>query len=548
MANAVAAPARPELVLGRYRPLRPLGSGGSGTVWLARDEGSGLDVALKIVAREGRAGERAEREAAAAARLRHPRCLRAYSCAHDDGHVYIAYEYVPGRTLREALRAGAVDDATAVEAAAQVLEGLAHAHSKGVLHRDVKPANVLLADDDEVSVRLLDFGLAQFDEADTLTATGDVPGTLAYVPPERLAGEAAGEAGDVWAVGVLLWEALAGFHPFWRGSPLEAARAIEAGAPPLRTVRPDLPRPLAAAVDRALSVEPTRRPDAERLARALRAARRRPRRTRRRRRPPLRSRVPHLSALPAALTTTAPQRLLPAVLAGVAAGWTAATLPFFPAGWWAGLAALAGVTAALSSRLGLAVALAVPVLPLGNVSLGLALAYSVVAVAWLALFAREAHGGLLATMGAPLAAVGALGLAPLGALVLRSPVRRAAAAGGAVLLAAAIAAARAAPLPLTGADPPRELGLVGSESPGAVASVLVEVLAANRPLLLAAAALAAAAVALPYAARRGPWAVAAWGAAALAVTLLPAPELAAAPFVLAVWFTYAVTAALPGRA
>ena len=548
MANAVAAPARPELVLGRYRPLRPLGSGGSGTVWLARDEGSGLDVALKIVAREGRAGERAEREAAAAARLRHPRCLRAYSCAHDDGHVYIAYEYVPGRTLREALRAGAVDDAAAVEAAAQVLEGLAHAHSKGVLHRDVKPANVLLADDDEVSVRLLDFGLAQFDEADALTATGDVPGTLAYVPPERLAGEAAGQAGDVWAVGVLLWEALAGFHPFWRASPLEAARAIESGAPPIRTVRPDLPRPLAAAVDRALSAEPARRPDAERLARALRAARRRPRRTRRSRRPPLRPHVPRLSALPAVLTTGAPQRLLPAGLAAVAAGWTAAALPFFPVGWWAGLAALAGATAAVSPRLGLAVALAVPVLPLGNVSLGLALAYSVVAAGWLALFAREAHGGLLAAVGAPLGAVGALGLAPLGALLLRSPVRRAAAAGGAVLLAAAVAAVRAAPLPMTGAAPPRELGLAGSESAGAVASVLVEVLTANRPLLLAAAALAAAAAALPYAARRGPWAVAAWGAAALAATLLPAPELAAVPIVLAVWLTCAVAAALPQRA
>jgi hypothetical protein len=545
MPNAVAAPARPDLVLGRYRPLRPLGSGGSGTVWLARDEGSGLDVALKIVAREGRAGERAEREAAAAARLRHPSCLRAYSCAHDDGHVYIAYEYVPGRTLREALRAGAVDDATAVEAAAQVLEGLAHAHSRGVLHRDVKPANVLLADDEDVSVRLLDFGLAQFDEADTLTATGDVPGTLAYVPPERLAGKAAGEAGDVWAVGVLLWEALAGFHPFWRGSPLEAARAIESGAPPLRTVRPDLPRPLAAAVDRALSVEPARRPDAERLARALRAARRRPRRTGRR---PPRPRVPRISAAPAALTSSAQKRLLPAGLAAVAAGWTAAALPFFPAGWWAGLAALAGATAALSPRLGLAVALAVPVLPLGNASLGLAVVYSVLAAAWLALFAREAHGGLLAAVGPPLGVVGALGLAPLGALLLRSPVRRAAAAGGAVLLAAAVAAIRAAPLPLTGAEPPRQLGLVGSESPEAVASVLVEVISSNRALLLAAAALAAAAAALPYAARRGPWAVAAWGAAALAATLLPAPELAAAPIVLAVWFTCAVGAALPRRA
>src|SRR5437868_11449046 len=91
-----------ELVADRYRPLRPLGSGGSGSVWLARDERTGLDVALKIIAREGKAAARAEREAAAAAHLRHPACLRAYGFARDARHVYIAYEFVPGRTFREA--------------------------------------------------------------------------------------------------------------------------------------------------------------------------------------------------------------------------------------------------------------------------------------------------------------------------------------------------------------------------------------------------------------------------------------------------------------
>src|SRR5712692_9267547 len=146
MQQAAAAVAPGSLVLGRYRPLRPLGSGGSGSVWLARDERT--------------VGPRAEREAAAVAQLRHRRCLRVYARARDGNHVYIVYEYVPGRTLREALRAGAIGDEAALEAAVQILEGLAHAHRGGIVHRDVKPANVLLEDGPELSVRLLDFGLA----------------------------------------------------------------------------------------------------------------------------------------------------------------------------------------------------------------------------------------------------------------------------------------------------------------------------------------------------------------------------------------------------
>src|SRR5213083_3801768 len=212
-----------------------------GHVWLARDERSGLDVALKIVAREGKSGHRAEREARAAASLRHERCQRIISLARDPSHVYIAYEYVPGRTLREAMRAVEIDDRAALEVAAQIADALTHAHARGIVHRDVKPSNVLLAEAPRVDVRLLDFGLAQMAEFDTLTALGDIPGTLAYIAPKRLQGLPATPAADVWGLGVLLWEALAGEHPFWGGDLAETSRSIERGAPPLRTLRPDLP-------------------------------------------------------------------------------------------------------------------------------------------------------------------------------------------------------------------------------------------------------------------------------------------------------------------
>ena len=536
MPSTAAALADRELVLGRYRPLRPLGSGGSGSVWLALDEQSGLQVALKIVAREGKAAARAEREALAASRLRHERCLRAYALSHDEGHVYIAYEYVPGRTLREALRAGELDDAASVEAAAQILEGLAHAHAHGIVHRDVKPSNVLLAEGPGVSVRLLDFGLAQMDDADTLTAFGDVPGTLAYIAPERLAGDTASAAADVWAVGVLLWEALAGGHPFWKSSLLESAEAIRAGAPPLATMRPDLPRPLLAAVDGALALDPRRRPGAAALAQTLRDARRRPSQPRRR----------ALPDVPPGLTALAP-RAAAGLLAGALAAGSAALLPFYPAGWPAALGAAAGALAAVRPRAGGALALAVPVLPLGNVSLGLALVWAGAAAAWLALFAREPRWALLPAAGPVLGAVGGLALLPLLALPVRSHARRAAAAAAAALLAAVVAGVRGSPLPLTGEAPPLGLGIAGSDDPGAVGRSLVEAAGAHPQLLLCAAVLALAAALLPHALRRGPWGIAVLAAALLAALLLPAPAVAALPVVVSVWLLGAVLAPWAGR-
>jgi Protein kinase domain len=534
MSNAAHALEGSGLVLDRYRPLRPLGSGGSGSVWLARDEQTGLDVALKIVAREGKAGARAEREAAAAARLRHPSCLRAYAFGRDSRHVYIAYEFVPGRTFREAVRAGELDDKAAIEACAQICDGLAHAHAAGILHRDVKPSNVLLADGEQVSVRLLDFGLAQFAEAETLTAQGDVPGTLAYIAPERLAGENAEEASDVWAIGVMLWEALSGRHPFWQTSMLDTARAIESGAPSLAVLRPDLPKDLIQLVDRSLSLNPARRPSAADLSRWLRGVA--PSRRRRKGRNHVAGRIPQPGCIGAAL------------LAGGFAGWTAAELPFYPHGFAVGLAvAVFGVTA-LRERIGLALALAVPILPLGNVSLGLALLYGVLAAGWFLLSWREPRGGLLFALGPVLAPLAALGLVPLAASQLRAGPRRAAQAAVAVLVAAVVSGLRHSSLPFTGARAPLGVGVAGAANPLDVAGSLARAAAAHPALLVEAAAFAAIALAVPFAQARGRWGAAGLGAAMLVLTVLAVPSAAAAPLVAAAWLTATVVAVRASRA
>jgi len=478
MAQALAHAPAPDLALGRYRPLRPLGSGASGSVWLARDEQTGLDVALKIVPREGKAGLRAEREAEAASRLRHPTCLRAYAFGRERGHVYIAYEYAPGGTFRDALRSKELGDADVIEACAQLSEGLAHAHGRGVVHRDVKPANVLLTDDPGVSVRLLDFGLAAFAEAETLTAVGDVPGTLAYISPERLAGEQGTAAGDVWAVGVMLWEALADRHPFWRPSLMETGRAIEEGAPSLRTARPDLPESLLEAVDRALATDPRKRPTAAKLAALLRDAR------------------PQRGARSASTSLLlAPTRLAPAAASGIVAGLAATLLPFWPPGFALGFAALGALLGFLRPRLGLGAALAVGVLPVGNLSLGLAFVYAAAVAVWLAATAGPAplRRGLVTATGV----VAFAGLGPIDVAGERSA------------LAAAKAFAWA----------------VGPET-WRVALAL---------------GLAAATVALV----RSPWRAALWGAGLLAALLVPNPELAALPVIAVVWAGTTVLALKP---
>ena len=530
MAEASAHATAHGLVMGRYRPLRPLGSGGMGSVWHAQDEKRGREVALKIVPRTGTAGPRAEREAAAAAQLKHPACIRAYALARDEGHVYIAYEYVPGRTLRHALEDGALDDEAAIEVAAQVLEGLAHAHERGIVHRDVKPSNVLLVDGPGVSVKLLDFGLALMREEETLTAAGDVPGTLAYISPERLSGKDAEPAADIWSVGVMLWEALAHRHPFGGGRFLEVAKRIGRGAPSLATARPDLPRALVELVDRAVSVDPVKRPSAERLAPGLRRALH----TRDKQRRPVR--IPDLQGA---------ERFAPAVPAALLAGWTTATLPFFPAYWPAGLAFLAALLSVATPRLGLAFALAVPVLPLGNIALGLAIVYGIAACAWFGFFWARPRAALLFVAGPLLAPLGLLGLLPFAVIPAGDGGRRAAQAAAAVLAAGVVIGIGGGTLPITG-DPAPNLSIAGLAAPGAATSELWNALVDTHAFLFEALALAGAAASIGALRRRGPWGGAVFGAVLTALTLFADPTASALPLIGAAWAGALLLAAEPG--
>ena len=524
-----------QLILGRYRPIQPLGVGGSGTVWLARDEQEGRDVALKVVGGEGRGAERAHREAAAVARLNHPHCARAFSIEQDERNVYLVYEYVPGKTLREALHAYELTDADVVEVAAQLLEALAHAHQHGVVHRDVKPTNVLLEESDSVHVRLLDFGLALIDDADSLTAAGDVPGTLAYIPPERLDGHEANGAADVWSVGLVLWEGLSGRHPFFTNSPVETAELIAAGPPPLADERPELPGALIAAVESALALDPEERPAPGTLARTLRSSLVRAPRQRKRRvriaRSVLAARLAH---------------------AGLSAVFVAASLslfPFFPPSFTMPMAAVVAAVALARPRLGLLLALAAPVLPLGDVSSGLAWAYGGAAIVYFALMSREPLSAMVPLAGPLLAAAGALVVTPLLALRTRGALRRGLVAGLTVLVAVLYSGLHGLPLPLSGEAAPQGIGIPGSTSPTAVASALAGFLTAHPAIVIGACTIAIAAVLAPAAIRASAWPLAFGSAAVLAVLVLGPPlvldaSIATVPTVASGWVAFATLAVL----
>ncbi|HEU4701820.1 MAG TPA: serine/threonine-protein kinase, partial [Conexibacter sp.] len=267
------------LVLERYRLVEQLGAGAFGVVWRAWDERLERDVAVKAIAGEHTAPARATREARAAARLSHPAIVTLYEAGAEDGTTYLVSELVRGGTLAQLLHEGALSDRDVAEIGIALCAGLAHAHAQGVVHRDVKPSNVLVPDAraaGSAAAKLTDFGVARVvgaaEGADVLTRTGDVVGTLAYMAPEQAEGREAGAPADLYATALVLYEALSGTNPVRAGSAVATARKLGATLPPLRRQRRDLPPALCDAIDRALLPRPGERGTLAQLSRALRRA------------------------------------------------------------------------------------------------------------------------------------------------------------------------------------------------------------------------------------------------------------------------------------
>jgi serine/threonine protein kinase len=255
----------------RYRVAELLGRGGMGVVYRARHLVLDRDVALKIVPPElggGAATVRFEREARNGARLDHPGCARVLDVGTTpDGHRFLAMELVEGPTLRTRM-AEPTRVAEAARLAMAILDALDHAHERGVVHRDVKPENVLLAAGSRPV--LIDFGLSWALGDARVTRRGTTVGSPSYLAPERALGQDGDGRADVYAVGVILYEMLAGRRPFAAATPLELAWAQAYRDPPfLGTVAPALPLALAALVHRALVKDPAARPTAAEMRDAL---------------------------------------------------------------------------------------------------------------------------------------------------------------------------------------------------------------------------------------------------------------------------------------
>jgi predicted Ser/Thr protein kinase len=262
-----------QIIDGRYRVLHRLGAGGMADVYLAQDEQLDRQVALKLLHRRFAEDpgfvERFRREAQAAASLQHPNVVSVFDRGSFAGTYYIAMEYLEGRTLKRLIREEApIETGRAIDLTVQILKAARFAHRRGVIHRDLKPHNVIVDDNDHVKVT--DFGIARAGASD-MTETGSIMGTAQYLSPEQAQGLAVSAPSDLYAVGIVLYEMLTGRLPFDGESPVSIAlkHVSEAPVPPSQ-INPEIPSGLEQVVLWSLNKDPADRPaDADQLIMAL---------------------------------------------------------------------------------------------------------------------------------------------------------------------------------------------------------------------------------------------------------------------------------------
>jgi eukaryotic-like serine/threonine-protein kinase len=249
------------VIADRYRVIDRLGHGGMATVFLAQDLVLSRQVAVKRLHTEApeRSAERFKREAQLGASLNHPNIVAVYDTISGPDGVLIVMEYVPGQPLSGLLAGGPVDPAEAIRILRAVADALDYAHVRGVIHRDVKPANILVRDDG--GVKLSDLGVATAAHVSRLTTSLDVLGTLGYIAPERLQGDAGGPAADVYALAAVAFEVLSGGRPYRGTTPAEVLqRSTSEPAPDLREAWPHAPAAAAGVLQRGLDPDPGQRP------------------------------------------------------------------------------------------------------------------------------------------------------------------------------------------------------------------------------------------------------------------------------------------------
>lgn len=260
------------VVAERFRLDDRIGTGGLGAVWRATDLELERTVAIKVLhphlAERADVAERFRLEALATARIGHPNVLRVFDAGHERGVAYLVTEHIAGVGLDQLISEGPIAPIPVAAIGAQTASALAAAHEAGMIHRDVKPSNLLL--DGHGRVRLIDFGVAKLaDVASELTGAGEAVGSWAYLAPEQLNSEPVDRPADVYALGLVMWEACTGESPFSGDTPTAIALARLTQPVPSLPELPDLPAPLRDIVRAATSTDPADRPDARSIADTL---------------------------------------------------------------------------------------------------------------------------------------------------------------------------------------------------------------------------------------------------------------------------------------